>query len=54
MVYCETAKTTWDVGKTMSYVEKIISDVENFTSDIIFAFTNLCKPKSYTNNDRMA
>ncbi len=30
-------KNTFDVGKTMSYVEKIISDIIKTTSDIIFA-----------------
>jgi len=35
-----TAKTTFDVGKTMSYVEKIMSDVIQTTSDIIFTIAN--------------
>ena len=34
----------------MSYVEKNISDVENFTSDIIFTFAIFCKPESYEAN----
>lgn len=33
----------------MSYVEKIISDVENFTSDMFFALASLCTPQSCIN-----
>gem|GEM_PF-6909464 len=29
-------KTTFDIRKTMSYVEKIISDIIQTTSDVIF------------------
>ena len=35
------AKTIWDIEKTTSYVEKIMSDVVFPTSDIIFAFATL-------------
>ncbi len=36
-----TAKNTFDVGKTMSDVEKITSDIIQTTSDLFFFF---CKP----------
>jgi len=35
------AKTIWDIEKTTSYVEKIMSDVVFPTSDIIFAFATV-------------
>ncbi len=35
------AEITRDIRKTMSYVEKIMSDVVFSTSDIIFALSNL-------------
>jgi len=33
-------ETAWDMGKTMSYAGKIISDIIQTTSDIISAFAN--------------
>ena len=36
-----TAKTTSDVGKTMSYVEKIISDIIQTTSDLFSPLANI-------------
>ena len=36
-----TPKTTFGVGKTTSYVEKIISDIIQTTSDLFSAITNL-------------
>ena len=33
-------KTTWDMGKTMSYVEKIMSDVIQTTSDLFLPIAN--------------
>ena len=41
-----TPKTTWDIGKTMSYAGKIISDIIQTTSDIIFAVCNTLKNKT--------
>ena len=35
------SKTTWDIGKTMSYVEKIISDIIETTSDLFSTFANI-------------
>ena len=35
----KVAKITWDIGKTMSYVEKIMSDIIQTTSDL---FCTLC------------
>ena len=40
-------KTTWDMGKTMSYAGKIMSDVEKATSDIFSLFANTGKTKRY-------
>ena len=40
-----TAKITWDMGKTASYIEKIMSDVEISTSDIIFSLGKLLENK---------
>ena len=36
-----TPKIIFDVGKTMSYVEKIMSDIIQTTSDLFFAFANI-------------
>ena len=47
-------KTTWDVGKTMSYVEKIISDIIKTTSDIIFAICNALNNKTLRRNGKTA
>ncbi len=35
-----TPKTTFDVGKTMSYVEKIMSDVIQTTSDLFLTLAS--------------
>ncbi len=40
-------KTTFDVGKTMSYVGKIMSDVIQTTSDLFRAFAGFCFSGSY-------
>ena len=41
--YCKTntAKITFDVGKTMSYVEKIMSDIIQITSDLFSSLANV-------------
>ncbi len=36
-----TAKNTFDVGKTMSYVEKIMSDIIQTTSDLFSPIANI-------------
>ena len=43
-----TAKITFDVGKTMSYVGKIMSDIIQTTSDLFLPITNTCKTTTYT------
>ena len=35
------AKITWDMGKTMSHVGKIMSDIIQTTSDLFSPFTNI-------------
>ncbi len=40
-----TAKNTFDVGKTMSDVGKIISDIIQTTSDLFQPFYNVLKSK---------
>ena len=40
-LFPNTTETTFDVGKTMSYAEKIMSDVIQTTSDIIYAIASL-------------
>jgi len=37
---------TWDVGKTMSYVGKMMSDVNQTTSDLFFAACKRLKNKA--------
>ena len=46
--YCKTsiAKITFDAGKTMSYVEKIMSDIIKTTSDL---FLHVSKPLKNNN-----
>ena len=39
-------KITFDVGKTMSYVEKIISDIIQTTSDLFSPLCNALENKS--------
>jgi len=34
-------KTIWDIGKTMSYIEKIISDIIQTTSDLFSSLASL-------------
>ena len=46
-----TAKTTFDVGKTVSYAGKIISDIIQTTSDIILADCNALKNKTLQTNN---
>ena len=43
-------KTAWDVRKTMSYVEKIMSDIGKTTSDIILAFSTVWKTIPYSDS----
>ncbi len=47
-------KTIWDMGKTTSYVEKIISDIIQTTSDIILAVCNVLDNITLQEKDRTA
>ena len=40
-------KTIFDAGKTMSYVEKIMSDIIQITSDLFSAIANVSKAETY-------
>ncbi len=46
-LFANTAKTAWDIGKTMSYVGKIMSDIIQTTSDLFSSFSNRWKTTTY-------
>ncbi len=45
--FANTAKTAWDIGKTMSYGGKIMSDIIQTTSDLFSSFSNRRETMTY-------
>ena len=48
-LFQNTPKTTFDVGKTMSYAGKIMSDIIQTTSDLFLPFASTCETIAYKN-----